>query len=141
MAPCLPHGSTDHSMVIVLELAEDMDAPSPNPVLRAEYTQPRPHVLTDRKNQLGQPEPLLSVFARALRHCPLVMNSLDNTHGRVQQQFWFRLSHWSARWWEPVPSKGLWQGLSLRVGQCGFSGEVWVEPGLGKDGFSLRVMF
>lgn len=61
--------------------------------------------------------------------------------GKAQRPLWFQLPHWSARWLEPEPSKGLWQGLCLRVGRCGFSGEAWVESGLGKDGYSLRVIF
>lgn len=56
MAPCLLRGSTEHSTVIVLELAEGIDTLSLNPVPRAEYTQPRPR---------GQKEP-----AEAIRATP-----------------------------------------------------------------------
>lgn len=117
-----------------------------------------PHPLKFRAGALQPPSPLPTLFRQhsrvdvwcAAEELAAAGNLGSSPHsaikmlcdlGKAQQPLWFQLPLCSARRLELVPLKGLWQGLFLRVSQCGFSGEVWVEPGLGKDGYSLRVIF
>lgn len=61
--------------------------------------------------------------------------------GQAPRPLWTQLPRWSARGPDRALLKGPGRGCLRVVGQGRFPGQVWVDPSLGKGGYSLWVIF